>query len=62
MQLLSNNENDLPRRVKDITAEFTGNYYLKISLADNRNTELDFVGSREDFTILRDLINEVLEE
>lgn len=62
MILLANNQNKEQKRVKDITAEFSGNYYLKIFLADRQNSELEFVGSREDFEILKILIDRVLAE
>lgn len=61
MMLLANNENKEPKRIKDITTEFTGNYYLKFFLADTNETELEFVGSRADFEILNILIQRALD-
>lgn len=61
MLLLSNSENSLPKRVKKFATENTGNYYLKFSLADQTNSDLEFVGSREDFENLKKEIEKILE-
>ena len=61
MILLESKINKEPKRIKDITAEFTGNYYLKLFLADSQRTELEFVGSREDFEVLKILVERLLD-
>ena len=61
MMLLESKLNREPKRIKDITAEFSGNYYLKMFLADSQKTELEFVGSREDFEVLKILVERLLD-
>ncbi|MDT0691260.1 hypothetical protein RM549_15800 [Salegentibacter sp. F188] len=60
MMLLDKNENSLPKRVKEISTDNTGNFYFKFSLADARNSDLEFVGSREDFEELKNELEKLL--